>query len=334
MKNNVSKHDARQNLLFVQGVQKTGTSTLIGILNCHPEIFLLYETRMAQALVSRYGNQILDRFPEARRFFRRDCDRNQPYREFFAFIESKFPSHHYRYVGDKLIDFDVELIPTQPDQRVVYALRDIRTWLAKEQIVKYYRTDLDVVPATVQYLNYVIGTFRRRNACRVWMEDLINNNDLQIARLGQYLDLDLSKHTDRWWERTATTDANDPKSLSDWSRGHPSSRLPPTQLDTDVALCDCEFWEEVLDLFDRYFLQSELEATTEEFARDRAAIDRLWQHAPLPLASCYQDIQTTRLGHAPPDRAEPGVRARSGSGKKIVRSISKRWQRLVGRAAA
>ena len=53
--------------LFVQGVQKTGTSTLVGILNCHPQVFLMYETDLNRTMISNYGNQILERLPQARR---------------------------------------------------------------------------------------------------------------------------------------------------------------------------------------------------------------------------------------------------------------------------
>ncbi len=332
---NKTKEVGQQKLLFVQGIQKTGTSTLVGILNCCPDVFLLYEARLNQALVSRYGNQILERFPESRKFFRHVTDLGRPYREFFDFIATRFPGHSFQYVGDKLIDFNVDLTDSCQQSKVIFTLRDIRSWLVKEQIVRYYRTDLDVVPATIQYLHYLIGTYRKRDACRIWMEDLIEENDKTIDRLGKSLDLDLAQWTDRWWERTATTDLQDPKSLSNWSQGHPSSRMPPTKLDTKVKIRTNVFWDDLLQIFQRYFRKPDVVRLPSEISDDQVAINQLWNYSPLPLSKCYDEIDTSRFRISPPPRTVDSTDASSKNPTPRFRDrIKRNLKRLIGQRTA
>ena len=55
----INRNGGKENLLFIVGAHKTATSTLVGMLNCHPDIFILYETALNQSLISRHGRRFL-----------------------------------------------------------------------------------------------------------------------------------------------------------------------------------------------------------------------------------------------------------------------------------
>ena len=46
-----------KNLLIIAGAHKTGTSNIVGMLNCHPNIFILYETFLNRGLPTFYANR-------------------------------------------------------------------------------------------------------------------------------------------------------------------------------------------------------------------------------------------------------------------------------------
>src|SRR5690625_6262107 len=70
-------------------------------------------------------------------------------------------------------------------------MRDLRSWLIKESIIKYYRTDLDVVVPAVEYLRYILETHLYTHAARIRMEDLIQQNEATIGKLSEFLKLEL-----------------------------------------------------------------------------------------------------------------------------------------------
>jgi hypothetical protein len=284
-------------LLFVQGVKKTGTSTIVGILNCHPEIFVLYETMLNNSMISKYGNQILSRYPEARQFFRSNKDFGVSYLEFLSFLEKKNPSYRYRYFGDKIISIDPDKIRTNCKFKIIFALRDIRTWLIKEQIQGDYRTDLDLVPATLDYLYYCIGSIRRPNSIRVRLENLVKHNQDEVNRIARFLNVDLSAYTDHWWKKIDVFQEEDPKSSIRWYDGHQSSRIKPAEMDSSVLLKPNPFWDTILNLFDKYYYCEDKSDFEEgEILHDIETLEEYRKFSPVRLEDAYFNISTTRLG--------------------------------------
>lgn len=282
--------------LFIQGVQKTGTSTLVGMLNTHPEIFILYETRMDRSLVSKYGNQLLEGFPEARRFFRNTSDIGQPYMEFTRFLERRIPEFHYRYLGDKIISLNSQETHRVKSYRTIYAIRDVRTWLCKEQIIRHYRNDIDLIPPAIDYLRYVIGIHRYSNCLRIRLEDIVERNDQVLSTLSQYLDLDISLHADHWWQKIGQYESKNPKNLIKWFSGHASSKVKPDRLDTVVEIKSHPFWNDFLPLFDKYYKAEVFrEFNINEVNADLAQAEDLLEYSPLPLDLCYKDITSKRF---------------------------------------
>ena len=283
--------------LFVHGVEKTGTSTLVGILNSHPEVFVLYETMLDNCRISKYGNQLLEEFPEARVLFRKTTNIAEPYLKLAKMIQRKNPGYNYRYIGDKLISLDPARTQPEVPHKTIYTFRDARTWLPKGQIVKYYRTDLDLVAPAVEYLRYIISSFQYRNSMHVRLNDIVFRNQDLLAALSDYLGLSIIEYADQWWQTAGSYPKDDPKRLFKWFIGHHSSKVQPKELDTSVVLQQVPFWEEYLPLFDKYFRTGFFpEFSAEEINQDLISLDGLLAHAPLPLHQAYQKIETDILG--------------------------------------
>ncbi|MCB0630489.1 MAG: sulfotransferase [Saprospiraceae bacterium] len=315
--------------LFVHGVQKTGTSTLVGMLNSHPQVFLLYETRMDKSVISKYGNQILAQLPEARKFFRNSLNIGEPYLNFASLLAEHNPKAHYRYIGDKIISLDPQETQRTIPHKVIYVLRDVRTWLCKEQIVRYYRTDLDVVPPAIDYLRYVIGSFQSPNALHIRLEDVILHNTDVFSQLSDFLGLDFSGYSDQYWKGVGQYEENDPKSYVRWFAGHPSSKVKPTGLDTQVEPLSHPFWQEYLPLFDKYFeAKSTAAFSLSDMNDDLCKLDTLMNYSPLPLEQCYKNISTKRLGLQRKSGILAGIRV-ALTGYPQLRSLLKKVLRRV-----
>ncbi len=284
--------------LFVHGIQKTGTSTLVGILNSHPEVFLLYETRMDKTLISKYGNHLLKHLPEARPLFRDTPNIATPYLQLAELLYKKKPNVSYRYVGDKLTSLDAKTTQQTAPHKVIYLIRDVRTWLCKEQIVKKYRTDLDIVVPAVEYLRYYIESFKTRRALHLRLEDLITNNDQVLIELSKFLELDFSQYSQDWWNRIGKYSESDPKTFVAWYSGHVSSRVKPDSFDTKVTLAPHPFWDSFLPLFDKYFNSESKRFSTQSLNSDLQSLESFKTYAPVPLENAYSDILTQKFREA------------------------------------
>lgn len=293
-----SETEVQGDVLFIQGIQKTGTSTLVGILNCHFDIFIMYEVRMYSSHISKYGNQWLAKYPGSRAFFRNTRDVGTPYLELAGYLNERHRNGNpYRYVGDKLITFDSRLTAGNQTYKTVFCMRDITTWLAKEQVVTYYRTDLDVIPVTIDYLRYVVETHLHPNCIRVRLEDVVRNNATVISALGEFLGIELAVAAAEWWNKIGIYPEDDPKAAVRWFANHGSSRIPPSAMDTSVELVAHPFWEDVRYWMDKYYWPDDAVAySREEVDADIDRLAMLMKYSPLPLHRCYAQVSTQRFG--------------------------------------
>lgn len=288
-------------VLFVQGPQKTATSTLTGILNCHPEIFVLFETYLGQATITKYGNQVLGRYPEARPFFRSDRDYAELALNFFKYLQEVEPHHNYKWVGTKINELDPSFTQQRKSYKIIFTKRDLRTWLVKESIIKRYRTDLDVVIPTIEYLRYIIKSLTYTHAFHFWLEDLIEDKAQVIRDLSDYLNIELQSDVKEWWNQIGNREENDPKSVFKLDHIHHSSRVEPKKLDTTYELKDCEFWNEVNSIFETYYRVNEnIPPSSTEIEKDLKWIDKLEKFAPLPFREVYQKVKSVRIGYKKP----------------------------------
>lgn len=316
------------NVLFVQGPKKTATSSLTGLLNCHPEIFVLFETYMAQSQLTKYGNQLLEKYPDARQFFRSEKDFGKPILEFFEYLKEKEPNFSYQYVGTKINSMDASLTQEVQNHKIIYTKRDIRSWLVKESVIKYFRTDLDIVAPAIDYLKYIIRSAQSDHAFHFWLEDFISDQKKIINRLSDYLDLDMSGYTENWWEKFGNYDANDPKSIFKLEHVHHSSKVEPTELDTDFKLKDSLFWTDVNNIFDRYYLKNDYSSfSMAETEQDLDEVDKLKKYAPLPFSKAYLNVDSIRIGFSTPRE----IHFQTGNQKDSSMSVLSRLYKSVKR---
>lgn len=318
-------------VLFIQGPEKTATSTLTGILNCHPEIFILFETYLGQPMITKYGNQLLQRYPEARVFFRSEEDYGKPVLDFFKYLKSAEPGYSYKYAGTKINSLDPSTTQKKKNHKVFFTVRDVHSWLVKKSVIERYRTDLDVVIPTVEYLRYIVNSAKYNHACHVWMENLIGKNDETIDYLSEYLELDLKPHTDRWWEQFGNRKKEDPKSMFLLSHIHHSSRTEPGVLDTEYEIKQHRFWDEVNMVFDKYFMKTNFESVSNsEISQDLDRIENLKRFAPLPFEQAYNRVRSIRLGHTEPEEVYFVSETNSeGYKKSILLKIIERARRVI-----
>lgn len=284
-------------ILFIQGPEKTATSLITGILNCHPEIFILFENYLAQATITKYGNQVLERYPDARHFYRFEEDYAKPVNDFFSYLREKEPDYNFKIAGTKINDLDPNVTQTGAAHKVIFTMRDLKSWLVKESVIKRYRTDLDVVIPAMAYLRFVVGSAKYNHAFRLRMEDLIQENDKMLSVLSAYLGLSLQPHANNWWEKIGNRDEASPKSVFKLDHVHHSSRVKPGKLDTNVEITDHPFWDSVDSIFQKYFKESGTpDFEKEEIEKDLNSIEELKKFAPLPFEKCYSHVQSVRFG--------------------------------------
>ena len=265
---------------------------MVGFLNSHPDIFILYETGLFKPHVSRYGNALLKFAPEARRLFRTYDDIAEPYHDLNTLLAAKTGRAGYTHVGDKIISFDASLSQPRSAHKTIYMFRDVRTWLCKEQTVSYYRTDLDIVAPAIELLKYMIAARSYSGSLCIAMEDFIGSNDESIAKIETYLGVSFPKDVP-WWETVGVYDQSDPKSSQNWASGHYSSKTKPSRLDTTVTLKKHPFWDAYLPMFDRYFADYGASDVSEpQRAEDIETLAKLLGHSPIPLSEVYENVDT------------------------------------------
>ncbi|WP_234571700.1 hypothetical protein [Rhodohalobacter sp. 614A] len=312
-------------VLLIQGPKKTATSSLTGLLNCHPEIFVLFENYIAQSQITKYGNQLFERYPEARQFFRSTKDFGTPILDLFSYLKEKEPAYSYQYVGTKINSLDAALTQTETDHKIIFTNRDIRSWLVKESVIKYFRTDLDIVAPAMDYLRYTIQSAQYNHAFHFWLEDFITNQKNVINSLSDYLDLELNDYVKNWWENFGAFDEKDPKSVFKLDHVHHSSKVEPRGLDTQFKLRELPFWEVLNDLFDKYYLKTDYSSfSKDEIAQDVEKVEKLKVFAPLPYTKAYQYVDSVRMGFSGRE-----LHYKDGDDKRTKKSITSKMFRLL-----
>jgi hypothetical protein len=284
----------KENILFIVGAHKTATSTLVGMLNCHPDLFILYETELNQSLIGRHGSRFLKQYPDARYLFRHSDNLDSLYFQLQKFLEKK--GYFYRYVGSKLPGLDPQFLETLKEYSVIFNIRDIRTWLCKNSVVKKYETEHDVVPAAIDYCSIFLKSFRLPRVFHYRMEDFIKNDQKVIAELGVFLQIDLQSHLKDWWKNIEIKDKNDPKASNKWWGMHGSAKVQPEKEDTQAEIASHPFWNELLPIFEKYYHAKEEPISVSCIEEDLKLLSQLTRFSPLPLDKAFRSFQSENFG--------------------------------------
>jgi hypothetical protein len=240
-------------LLFILGAGKTATTSLCGILNSHPDVFVMCEVSLHHSFISRYGQKLLKAYPEFLPcFFRaRSEDALASYRQAHAILRKK--GYGERYFGDKLVGIDSGYAEGYQGARVIFSARRLPEWVAKDSVRKWFPLDIDVVPYAVQYTKHFIESFLIDRIHHVRMEDFLGDNAGVVRGIWDFLQIDPPKNAERWWESVGHYPAGDPKAALNWWRGHASAAVAPLENDTKTQLAKLAFWNEILPIFDKYY---------------------------------------------------------------------------------
>lgn len=267
------------------------------MLNAHPQIMNLFEVYMAQTSITKYGHQLLDKYPTGRMFFREDDDYGAPYIDFFNHFLTLEPDYEYRFVGTKINSMTAGLTTSKYPYKTIYTIRDVRSWAIKQSVIKHYRTELDIVIPIKSYLRFVVESYRYPEILKIWMEEMVLDNDETFDRIGDYLGVDFSQYKSDWWKMFGAHSENDPKSTFRLSHIHHSSQIKPERLDTSYKLADHPFWDEVSSIFDKYYQNNAVIGFPDEILRqDLEKIEQLHKFAPLTIEDAYVGIKTERFG--------------------------------------
>jgi len=242
-----------EDLLFVLGAGKTATTALCGLLNSHPEVFMMCEVYFNNCVISRWGNKLLKSNPEFLPCFFQDIgtDRLENYRKGMKLLRDG--GRDLKFFGDKFADMNTGFSEQMGDARVIFSARDLPEWLAKDSVRKWYPIDQNLVPYAVQYSKHFIESFLLPRVRYVTMDDFLKDNAGVTAGIWKFLDLAPPANAEKWWETIGHYPPGDPKQSLNWWRGHGSSAVAPQENDTRVRVKRHAFWDEILPVFNKYY---------------------------------------------------------------------------------
>lgn len=313
----------KENLLFIAGAQKCGTSTLLKMLNCHPDIFLLYECFVNKDR-SKYSHWFLRKYPDAQYIFQYGAPLEVVYRKLKDFLQKK--GYAYKMVGDKIATIDMDVLEEIGKYKVVFTARNVRTWLCKGAIRDLYHTNNDIVYPAISYCKYFLKSFSLKNCAHVRMEDTVYNNDKVIEKLSKFVGLEMTPYLDSWWEKGKDLNENDPKSVMDIKRVHPSASIMPKEVDTQVKLKQLPFWDKLLPIFDKYYNQIDHAFDLQEINRDIESLESLKQFSPVPLKEAYESY--TSIDLEPRKKLNPLKRGLRWIVVRICKYLDINWIKL------
>lgn len=271
-----------QLILFIVSAGQTASSTLLGMLNCHPDIFLFYETDLYKSEPSKYSRRFLETYPDARYFMGYQDDIGLPYKLAKDFLSSK--GYGYKIVGDKIdgLDYNFDKLKKY---KVIFIIRDIKTWLCKDAVVNNFTSRKDTIPVAVDYMVYFLQSFLLPDVLHVRTEDIIQDNQGVIDKISGFLGIELN--LGKWWEKIDKQ--GNPKKAQRWWEGHPSSLVEPKKLDIKIEIKPHIFWDTILPIFDKYYQNLEKGFSPAEISRDVEEIKKLNKLSPVNLTSIYSD---------------------------------------------
>lgn len=286
--------------LFLLGNGRSGTSTLTGVLNCIPEIFILFEVNANVGPdEAKRNREFVSAFREMEPYFGKKDDFSG-----YDDIARQFAKsgHHYRYFGAK---FPSGNLPDSQrnflkDQKIIWSVRDIRTWLCKNNNVYGWKLlEQDAIPLAVQQVELFLESFFYSKILRLSMEDFILKNSESLALLDGFLEMPVKNQVENWWERIGRYTSDDPKGKLSWWNGHDSSRLRPRKLDTTAELAPHPFWEELLPVFDKYYHGLNASFSPKEVNQDLAMVSALKSKYSATLNELYAHVNSVSFGSGP-----------------------------------
>lgn len=255
------------NILVVAGAHKTGTSTICGILNLHPEILVLYEFLNLYPKAGKHditysdalGKEILESISEkkiAHSIIKAE-----------KFLNAK---KKYLYFGTKIAGTDKLKINGLRGAKFVFTIRDIRTQLMKDSINNMFKVRKNRTRFTryvIGYMEFFLNMFMLNNSIIFSMEDVVLNIDSTITRLQNFLNVDLKKYTKCWHKDIGNYKDFKKRIVPDWKK-HSSTFNNNKKLDIESKIKDNKNFNVILSIFDKYYFNLSKKYSAEEINKD------------------------------------------------------------------
>jgi len=264
--------------LMICGGPKSGTSSLVAVLNSHPDALILFETDLNAVMPGKYARRLIEAFPDSRSLMYARDDEADAYRDLQAFAAAK--GCRYQMVGDKLPTYDARFFGRLAGFRLVYSLRAPDEWLAKS--CSLYADRQDVRPVMYQYFKGLVQAHLHPDCMIVRFGDFMKNNEAVVRALFRFAGLSAGPQQLRWWE-TAAHPADPFKRCQDWWKGHPSSLARPMFNDTRTVRRDHAFWTLCDRCFAPYLDASPGTITRAQAKADLAAFRSVFDGPPIAL---------------------------------------------------
>lgn len=279
-------------LLFITGAHKTGTSSVLGMLNCSNDIYLEFELFGHP----KYPAKLLANEPSAEVLFRHNS-RLEFYKEFSSYVKTMPRVNDVKYTGEKFATLAFDPIEEVKDQLIIYTIRDIRTWLAKEVSLTDVYPNLTWCEMAYEYTRTFLKTFAIGSNCYMLkMEDVVGRNDIVRGRLSKFLEMpQLKNDMNYWWKKVGKWGDKNPKSYSIWWSGHRSSKVKPRAEDVTVEITDYPFWDTLLPIFDKYYARLNAKFEPEEVEQDLEKLEILKGYYDVDMSDLYVNVKNKRL---------------------------------------
>jgi len=278
--------------LFVIGLMSTGTSSLVGLLNSHKNIFVMYEVDLKNNFISKYGKQILRVLPNSRSFFNEFESENFLYEKFYDVLKNSKFNDELNFFGDKLLKSDFRVANDIQNSKTIFMVRDIKTWLCKKSVIDNYMTNLDIVSPSINYLLYLIYTFEVKQGMRIKMEDFILKQEIILEKIAEFLKVDKKSFDKKWWSKLGKYKTNSIKNHITWYKRHLSAHTKPERLDLQVKLAAHKFWKDYLPIFDKYYKNLDNNFTRREIKKDIDFLENLRvEYDLIPLDEAFIEYQ-------------------------------------------
>ena len=294
------EHSRRNdNLLFIIGAPKTASTSLCGLVNCHPDVFVMCEVYLNNKKLSRWGQRLLRTHPDMQAFFSQSLpDHLEAYRRAQSHLaKAGFAKLIF---GDKFVGIESGYRSDFGDTRIIFSVRHLPEWLAKDSVRAEYAFDHDIVPHAVQYTKHFLESFLLERVLHVRLEDFLRDNKQTVASVWKFLHIAKPVGGDTWWQSIGKYPAGDPKNALNWWRGHASSAVAPQGNDTRVELADQPFWKEILPIFDKYYnaCKNHKRFAASEVLHDIAQLELLPKSFNVPLEAAYLNFHSQSLNPA------------------------------------
>lgn len=290
------------NLLFVLGAEKTGTSTIVGMLNCHPKIFIMHEW-FVDKKATRHGKYAYLLDPNIKKSMRRYS--NNTICALFKSMAAQFlkAKYNYKYFGDKWAELgSIAQIETRikefydfPEIKTIFTIRDIRTWVCHNRINKMYNNSENIVPTAVDYVYYFILSFKLKNNIHIKMEDVLINHPAVLKKIDKFLlptVRNFKLHGGEWWKKIGLLKYGYntfPKTAHKWWLHHASARVQSRLPHIEVKIKSNDFWNAMLPIFDKYY-NSTSKMSIDEIDQDLVTILEFKNKYVASLDDCYEKI--------------------------------------------